>query len=92
LLYSRQIKLKIKLPGGVRSGRWLPIFVEEGEPKLYYSEEVNVAPQQLVLVVRSASEFPYRPRHHTREFRVLDAQGKNKTHNSTAQVYASKVI
>lgn len=68
--HSREVKLKIKLPR-CGAGRIVSIFVHEGEAELDDLQEVDVAPEQLVLVVHCAAELADGPDHHSRKLCVL---------------------
>lgn len=68
--HSREVELKIKLPR-CGAGRIVSIFVHEGEAELDDLQEVDVAPEQLVLVVHCAAELADGPDHHSRKLCVL---------------------
>lgn len=69
-VHSREVKFKVELPC-CRAGRIVSIFVHEREAELDDLQEVDVAPEQLVLVVHCAAELSDGPDHHSRKFCVL---------------------
>ena len=71
--HSHEVELEVELPGG-DGLRHVALLVEEGDAQLNHLQVVDVTPPQLVLVILGAAEFPYRPRHHTRELCVLGEQ------------------
>ena len=66
----REVEFEVELPGA-EAGRCLALLIKEGEPQLDDLKEVNITPQQLILVVCIASEITNWPRNHSREFRIL---------------------
>lgn len=66
----RQIKVKVELPCW-DSRSWLSFFIQECHAKLNYSKQVNITPQELILVVRSASKLSYWSRNNSRKFSIL---------------------
>ena len=66
----REVEFEVELPRR-RAGGVVPVLVHEREPELDDLQEVDVAAQQLVLVVHGAAELANRSDHHTREFCVL---------------------
>lgn len=66
----REVELEVELPRR-RARRIVPILVHEREAELDDLQEVDVTPQQLVLVVHCAAKLSDWPDNHSREFCVL---------------------
>jgi len=64
-----QVELEVELPGGVARRR-LAIVVHEGQTQLDDPQQVDVAAQQLVVVVRRGAKFADRASYHARELGV----------------------
>lgn len=67
---SLDVELEIELPS-TNPRRKLTIFIGEGEAQLDDPEQVDVAPEGLVMVVAGAAEGAYRPSDYAGELRVL---------------------
>ena len=68
-------ELKVELERG-HPRRFVPSFVVECDAKLYEFQQVDVALEQLVLVIGCAPELPDWPSDHSRELCVLIAGRK----------------
>lgn len=66
----RKVEFEIELPGA-KAWWCFALFIKESETQLDDLKEVNIASQQLVLVICIASKLSNGPRHHTRELSVL---------------------
>lgn len=66
----REVKLEVELPRR-RAGRIVSVLVHEREAELDDLQEVDVTPQELVLVVHCAAKLADRPDDHSGEFCVL---------------------
>jgi len=55
----RQVELEVELPGGGTAFRQLSLVVQEGQPQLDDLQEVDVASQELVLVVGGGFELAW---------------------------------
>ena len=75
MIYLRKIESKIKLPARRRCWQ-ISLIVKERQTNLDDLQQIHVATQHLVLVLRRCLEIPNRPRYHTRKFCVL--LGKTK--------------
>jgi hypothetical protein len=53
----RQVELEVELPGGGTAFRQLSLVVQEGQPQLDDLQEVDVASQELILVVGGGFEL-----------------------------------
>lgn len=69
-IHPREVELEVELPRR-RARRIVSILVHEREAELDDLQEVDVTPQQLVLVVHCAAKLADRPDNHSREFCVL---------------------
>ena len=67
---SRQVEFEVELPGGDWQSS-VSLVVEERQANLDDFQEVHVAPQELVLVVRRASKFANGSSDDTWKFSVL---------------------
>lgn len=72
---SREVEFEVELPG-VNARRIFSLLICESQAQLDDFQQVDVAAQELVLVIDGAAEFTDRPHHHARELRVL-AQREN---------------
>ena len=84
----REVELKVELPRG--RPRWIfARLVHEGQAQLDDLQEVNVAAQQLVLVVGVAAELPDGPGDDARELCVLvNTQRYDASHVTTRTVWS----
>lgn len=85
-IHSREVKFEVELPR-CRAGRIISIFVHEREAELDDLQEVDVAPEQLVLVVHCAAELADGPNHHSRKLCVLI-----KTNNQTVETEELNIL
>ena len=69
-VHIREVEFEVELPRR-RARRIISILVHEREPELDDLQEVDVTPQQLVLVVYCAAKLTDRSDYHSGEFCVL---------------------
>lgn len=69
-MHSREVELEVELPRR-RARRIVPIFVHKREAELDDLQEVDITPQQLVLVVHCAAKLADGPDNHSWKFCVL---------------------
>lgn len=69
-VHSRKVKLEVKLPRCCARGI-ISFLIHEREPKLDDLQEVDIAPQQLVLVIHCAPKLSNRSDNNSGELCVL---------------------
>lgn len=69
-VHSRKVKLEVKLPRCCARGI-IPFLIHEREPELDDLQEVDIAPQQLVLVIHCAPKLSDRSDNNSGELCVL---------------------